>query len=38
MPRDTGKVDALRALIEGEGDLTRKKISQMMGNNHETVK
>jgi hypothetical protein len=37
-PRDTGKVDAFCALIEGEGYLSQKKIAQMLGIHHETVK
>jgi hypothetical protein len=36
--RETGKVDTLRTLIEGLGYLSQKKIAQMMGSYHETVK
>jgi hypothetical protein len=35
---DTGKVDAVRALIEGEGYLSQKTIAQMLGIHDETVK
>jgi hypothetical protein len=37
-PRDPGKVDAVRGLIEGEGYVSQKKIAQMPGIHHETVK
>jgi predicted transcriptional regulator len=37
-PRDTGKVDDLYALIEGEEDLSQKKIAQMLGMHHEAVR
>jgi hypothetical protein len=37
-PRDTGKVHAVPALIEGEGYISQKKIAQMLGIHHETVK
>jgi hypothetical protein len=37
-PPDTGKVDRVRALIEGEGYLSQKKIAQVLGIHHETVK
>jgi hypothetical protein len=37
-PRDTEKVDAIRALIEGRGWLCRKKIAQMLGVHLETMK
>jgi histone-lysine N-methyltransferase SETMAR len=37
-PRDLGKIDAVRALIEGEGYLSQKKIAQILSMHHETVK
>jgi predicted XRE-type DNA-binding protein len=37
-PRDTGKVGAVRALIESEGNLSQKKIAQTLGVHHETIK
>jgi transcriptional regulator with XRE-family HTH domain len=37
-PRDTGKVDAIRARIEDERYLSQKKIAQILGIHHETVK
>jgi hypothetical protein len=37
-PRDTGNVDAVGALIEGEGCLSQKKITQMLNICHETLK
>jgi Mn-dependent DtxR family transcriptional regulator len=37
-PRDTGKVDAVCALIEGKGYISQKKIARMLGIHHETVK
>jgi hypothetical protein len=37
-PHDTGKVDAARALIEGEGYLSQKKAAQILGVHHETIK
>jgi hypothetical protein len=37
-PRDTGKVDAVRALIEGEGCLSHENIAQILGVHRETVK
>jgi hypothetical protein len=38
VPRDTGKVDAVRALVESEGCLSQKKIAHILGIHHETVK
>jgi hypothetical protein len=37
-PRDTGKANPLRALIEGDGYLYQKKIAQMRAIHHELVK
>jgi hypothetical protein len=37
-PFDTENVDALGALIEGEGYVSEKKVTQMLGIHHETVK
>jgi hypothetical protein len=37
-PRDTIKVEALCALIEGEGYLSQKKIAQILGVPHETIR
>jgi hypothetical protein len=36
-PGHTGKLDTVRALTEGKGDLAQKKIAQMLGSNCETV-
>jgi transposase len=36
--RDTGKVGAVRVLTEGEGCLSQKKIAQMLGVHHKTIK
>jgi hypothetical protein len=36
-PRDTGKVNSVHALIEGEGYLSEEKIAQMLGSYCETV-
>jgi hypothetical protein len=36
-PHDTGKVGAVRALIEGEGYVSQKKIAQILGVHQETV-
>jgi histone-lysine N-methyltransferase SETMAR len=36
-PRDTGKVDVVSALIEGEGCRFQKKIAPMLGVHHETI-
>jgi transposase len=35
---DTGKVDALCTLIEGDGYLSQKKIAQILGVHLETIK
>jgi hypothetical protein len=37
-PHDTGNLDAVRALIKGEGHLPQMKIAQMLGIHDETVK
>jgi hypothetical protein len=37
-PRDTGKVDAVRALVGGEGYLFQKKIACILGIQGETMK
>jgi hypothetical protein len=34
-PHDTGKVNPVRALIEGEGYLSQKNITQILGTRHE---
>jgi hypothetical protein len=36
--RDTRKVGAVRVLTEGEGCLSQKKIAQMLGVHHKTIK
>jgi Mn-dependent DtxR family transcriptional regulator len=36
--RDIGEVDTIRALMESEEYLSQKKIAQMLGIHHETVK
>jgi hypothetical protein len=35
---DIGKVDDVHALVESEGYMSQKKIAQMLGRHHETVK
>jgi transposase len=37
-PRDTGKVNTVRVLIEGDGHICQNKIAQMLGIRHETGK
>jgi hypothetical protein len=36
--RNTGKVGAVRALIEGEGYIPQERIAEILGIRHETVK
>jgi hypothetical protein len=37
-PSNTGEIDAVRALIEGQGYLSHKKIAQILGAHHEAIK